>query len=357
MDISIKPNPACASQATRNQILAAPGFGKFFTDHMVSVSWTQGQGWHDAQVMPYGPIAMDPASAVLHYAQEIFEGLKAYRHADGSIWSFRPQANARRFNRSAARLAMPEVPEGLFLDAIRELVKIDADWVPGGGENSMYLRPFMFASEAFLGVRPANEYKFMVIASPVGAYFSGGVKPVKIWLSSNYARAAFGGTGAAKCGGNYAAGLLAQMEASAHGCEQVCFVDATEHKWIEELGGMNLYFVFKDGTLVTPPTQGTILEGITRGSLLALAGEQGLKPVERPISVDEWRAGVSSGAITEVFACGTAAVITPVGKLVWEGGAVGDEQMGETTLRLRNALLDIQYGRAPDPHGWMTRLC
>lgn len=357
MDISIKPNPACASQATRNQILAAPGFGKFFTDHMVSVSWTQGQGWHDAQVMPYGPIAMDPASAVLHYAQEIFEGLKAYRHADGSIWSFRPQANARRFNRSAARLAMPEVPEDLFLDAIRELVKIDADWVPGGGENSMYLRPFMFASEAFLGVRPANEYKFMVIASPVGAYFSGGVKPVKIWLSSNYARAAFGGTGAAKCGGNYAAGLLAQMEASAHGCEQVCFVDATEHKWVEELGGMNLYFVFKDGTLVTPPTQGTILEGITRASLMALAGEQGLKPIERPVSVDEWRAGVSSGAITEVFACGTAAVITPVGKLVWEGGAVGDEQMGETTLRLRNALLDIQYGRVPDPHGWMTRLC
>ena len=221
MEISIKPNPACASQEARNQILAAPGFGKFFTDHMVSATWSQGRGWHDAQVMPYGPIAMDPASAVLHYAQEIFEGLKAYRHADGSVWSFRPQANAQRFNRSAARLAMPEVPEALFLDSIRELVKIDAAWVPGGGENSMYLRPFMFASEAFLGVRPANEYKFMVIASPVGAYFSGGVKPVKIWLSSNYARAAFGGTGAAKCGGNYAAGLLAQMEASERGCEQV----------------------------------------------------------------------------------------------------------------------------------------
>ncbi len=357
MEISFKPNPNCATQAQRNQILAAPGFGKHFSDHMVSVAWSEGRGWHDAQVMPYGPILLDPASAVLHYAQEIFEGLKAYRHADGSIWSFRPQANAQRFQRSATRLAMPHVPEDLFLDAIKALVKTDAAWVPTGGENSMYLRPFMFASEAFLGVRPAHEYRFMVIASPVGAYFSGGVKPVKIWLSSNYARAAFGGTGAAKCGGNYAAGLVAQMEASANGCDQVCFVDANEHKWIEELGGMNLYFVFKDGTLVTPPTRGTILEGITRASLNKLAAEKGLKPVERPISIDEWREGVRTGTISEVFACGTAAVITPIGKLVWEGGSVGDEKVGETTLMLRNALLDIQYGRAPDPHGWMQKLC
>ncbi len=357
MEISFKPNPNCATQAQRNQILAAPGFGKHFSDHMVSVTWSEGRGWHDAQVMPYGPILLDPASAVLHYAQEIFEGLKAYRHADGSIWSFRPQANAQRFQRSATRLAMPHVPEDLFLDAIKALVKTDAAWVPTGGENSMYLRPFMFASEAFLGVRPAHEYRFMVIASPVGAYFSGGVKPVKIWLSSNYARAAFGGTGAAKCGGNYAAGLVAQMEASANGCDQVCFVDANEHKWIEELGGMNLYFVFKDGTLVTPPTRGTILEGITRASLNKLAAEKGLKPVERPISIDEWREGVRTGTISEVFACGTAAVITPIGKLVWEGGSVGDEKVGETTLMLRNALLDIQYGRAPDPHGWMQKLC
>ena len=357
MEISFKPNPNCATQDQRNHILAAPGFGKHFSDHMVSVTWSEGRGWHDAQVMPYGPILLDPASAVLHYAQEIFEGLKAYRHADGSIWSFRPQANAQRFQRSATRLAMPHVPEDLFLDAIKALVKTDAAWVPTGGENSMYLRPFMFASEAFLGVRPAHEYRFMVIASPVGAYFSGGVKPVKIWLSSNYARAAFGGTGAAKCGGNYAAGLVAQMEASANGCDQVCFVDANEHKWIEELGGMNLYFVFKDGSLVTPPTRGTILEGITRASLNKLAAEKGLKPVERPISIDEWREGVRTGTISEVFACGTAAVITPIGKLVWEGGSVGDEKVGETTLMLRNALLDIQYGRAPDPHGWMQKLC
>jgi branched-chain amino acid aminotransferase len=356
MEISIKPNPACATQEKRKQIMAAPGFGKYFSDHMVSVTWTQDIGWHDAQVMPYGPIAMDPAAAVLHYAQEIFEGMKAYRHADGSVWSFRPQANAQRFNRSATRLAMPHVPEDLFLDSIKALVKTDEAWVPSGGEVSMYIRPFMFASEAFLGVRPANEYRFMVIASPVGAYFAGGVKPVKIWLSSNYARAAFGGTGAAKCGGNYAAGLLAQMEASEHGCDQVCFVDANEHKWIEELGGMNLYFVFKDGSLVTPPTRGTILEGITRASLNKLAAEKGLNPIERPISIDEWREGVKTGNITEVFACGTAAVITPIGNLVWDGGEVGDEKVGATTLMLRNALLDIQYGRAADPHGWMQRL-
>ncbi len=360
MNLEIISNKNAASPADREKILAAPGFGKFFTDHMVSVTWTADGGWGAAQVVPYGPIAMDPASAVLHYAQEIFEGMKAYRHANDTIWSFRPQANAERFNRSAARLAMPSIPEELFLDSIKALVNADAAWVPSGGEKSLYLRPFMFASEAFLGVRPANEYKFMVIASPVSAYFSGGVKPVKIWLSANYARAAAGGTGSAKCGGNYAAGLLAQMEASQHGCDQVCFVDASEQKWIEELGGMNLYFVQKDGSLVTPPTSGTILEGITRASLLQLASEMGLKPQERPVSITEWREGIANGAITEVFACGTAAVITPVGQLVWadKNGdqRVGSDTVGETTLRLRNALLDIQYGRVADTHGWMTRL-
>jgi branched-chain amino acid aminotransferase len=360
MNIAIKLNDKALSTQDRQKILDAPGFGKHFSDHMAMINWTAGKGWHDAQVMPYGPIAMDPASAVLHYAQEIFEGMKAYRHADDSIWSFRPSANAQRFNRSAARLAMPSMPEELFVETIKALVKTDAAWVPSGGEKSMYLRPFMFASEAFLGVRPANEYKFMVIASPVGAYFSGGVKPVKIWLSQNYVRAAIGGTGSAKCGGNYAAGLLAQMEASEHGCDQVCFVDAKEQKWVEELGGMNLYFVLKDGSIVTPPTSGTILEGITRISLLTLAKELGLNPVERPVSIDEWREGVENGSITEVFACGTAAVITPVGQLVWadkgEKHSVGNDSVGATTLKLRNALLDVQYGRTPDIHGWMMRL-
>jgi branched-chain amino acid aminotransferase len=349
-----RANPTAPER--RAEILAAPGFGKFFTDHMVQVTWTTETGWHDAEVLPYGPISLDPAAAVLHYAQEIFEGMKAYRHDDGSVWTFRPHANAARFNRSAARLALPMLPEDDFVDAIERLVKIDVEWVPTGGENSLYLRPFMFASESFLGVRPAAEVRFMVIASPVGPYFSGGVKPVKIWLSANYTRAALGGTGAAKCGGNYAAGLAAQLEASANGCDQVCFVDAVEHRWVEELGGMNMYFVHADGRLTTPPVSGTILEGITRASILELAKELGLSPEERPISVDEWREGVTSGEIREVFACGTAAVVTPVGKLLWEGGEVGTEAAGEMTLRIRKSLIDVQYGRAEDSHGWMHQL-
>ena len=356
MNFITTPNTRARSTLQRADILANPGFGKFFTDHMLSITWTAGVGWHDARIEPYGPIAMDPACSVLHYAQEIFEGMKAYRHADGSIWSFRPTANAARFNRSATRLALPTMPEELFMQALKSFVEVDAAWVPDGGEKSLYLRPFMFASEAFLGVRAAHECRFMIIGSPVGPYFSGGVKPVSIWLSSNYTRAALGGTGAAKCGGNYAAGLVAQIEASQHGCDQVCFVDAHERRWIEELGGMNIYFVHADGTLVTPATSGTILEGITRSSILQLGGELGLKVQERNVDVDEWREGVKSGAITEVFACGTAAVVTPVGRLVWDGGEVGNGTIGKTTLQIRGKLMDIQYGRAADTHGWMQRL-
>jgi branched-chain amino acid aminotransferase len=340
----------------RAEILAAPGFGKYFTDHMVGATWTPGEGWHDGRIEPYGPIRLDPAAAVLHYAQEIFEGLKAYRHPDGSVWAFRPEANGERFNRSARRLALPELPVEDFLASLDLLVRTDLDWVPGGGENCLYLRPFMFAAESFLGVRPANDVRYLVIASPVGSYFSGGVKPVSIWLSTNYTRAAVGGTGAAKCGGNYASSLAAQVEASAHGCEQVCFLDAVERRWVEELGGMNLYFVFADGRLVTPEL-GTILEGVTRSSILTLAKEQGLDVEERRISIDEWRDGVASGAISEVFACGTAAVITPVGRLVWDGGElVTPQATGEVSMKLRNTLVDVQYGRAEDTHGWLRRL-
>ena len=347
-------NPASAERVAA--VHANPGFGKFFTDHMLSITWTAEDGWHDHRIEPYGPIPMDPATSVLHYAQEIFEGLKAYRHADGSIWTFRPTANASRFNRSATRLALPNLPEATFVAALEAFVQLDQRWVPNGGEDSLYLRPFMFASEVFLGVRPSTEARFMVIASPVGPYFSGGVKPVSIWLSSNYTRAAAGGTGVAKCGGNYAAGLAAQIEASAHGCDQVCFVDAAEHRWVEELGGMNLYFVRANGELVTPPTSGTILEGVTRSSILQLATELGLTPVERPISIDEWRTGVASGDIREVFACGTAAVVTPVGRLVWEGGEIGDSTAGEMTMRIRDSLVGVQYGRKPDTHNWLHRL-
>ncbi|MFN8077075.1 MAG: branched-chain amino acid aminotransferase [Kineosporiaceae bacterium] len=342
----------------RAEILAAPGFGKFFTDHMVTAVWTKADGWGDAVVQPYGPIQISPAAAVLHYAQEIFEGLKAYRHPDGSIWSFRPEANGERLNRSAARLALPALPVEDFLGSIDALVRADAAWVPGGEEEqSLYLRPFMFASEAFLGVRPAAEVTYSLIACPVGAYFHGGIKPVDLWLSTTYTRAARGGTGAAKCGGNYAASLAAMIEAGEHGCDQVCFLDAVEGRWVEELGGMNIYFVHRDGRLVTPEVSGTILEGVTRSSILTLAKEQGLHVEERRVDIDEWRRGVESGDITEVFACGTAAVITPVGTLKWDGGQVGSgEGEREVTFALRKALVDIQYGRAEDRHGWLRRL-
>jgi len=354
----LTPSASPVADERRAEILAAPGFGRFFTDHMATATWTTDGGWRDAGVVPYGPLVLDPAAAVLHYAQEVFEGLKAYRHADGSVWTFRPEANAARMARSARRLALPEVPEEMFLAAIAELVAADQAWVPTGGESSLYLRPFMVATEAFLGVRSAREVKFMVIASPAGAYFPGGVEPVSIWLSQDYTRAALGGTGSAKCGGNYAASLAAQEEAQAHGCDQVCFLDAGEHRYVEELGGMNLYFVHDDGGIVTPELTGTILEGITRLSIMDLAEDLGHEVTERRISIDEWREGVASGRITEVFACGTAAAVTPVGKLVSPDGELshGTGAAGEVTMAIRGALLDIQYGRAQDTHGWLTRL-
>jgi branched-chain amino acid aminotransferase len=358
MEFSESRRPVLTPDARREEILAAPGFGKHFTDHMITATWTAGQGWHDAGLVPYGPIQLDPAAAVLHYAQEIFEGLKAYRHADGSIWAFRPEANAERMARSARRLALPELPVEDFIASIELLVRTDAAWVPSAEESSLYLRPFMYASEAFLGVRPAHEVTYLLIASPVAAYFAGGVRPVSIWLSTQYTRAARGGTGAAKCGGNYAASLAPMVEAAERGCEQVCFLDAIEQTWVEELGGMNVYFVRADGTLVTPETSGTILEGVTRSSILQLGKELGLNIEERRVSIDEWRDGVASGEITEVFACGTAAVITPVGRLVWEDGEVGDvtAPTGPVTSQIRSRLVDVQYGRAEDTHGWMRRL-
>jgi branched-chain amino acid aminotransferase len=296
---------------------------------------------------------------VFHYAQTIFEGMKAYRHPDDSIHLFRPEANATRFAKSAHRLALPELPEEAFLDSLHKLVEIDKAWVPAGGETSLYLRPFMFGSDPFLGVRPSAQVTYCAIASPAGSYFAKGVKPVRIWLSEEYTRAAPGGTGAAKTGGNYASSLLAQAEAIENGCDQVAFLDAVEKKWIEELGGMNLYFVLDDNSVVTPELSGTILEGITRDSILKLVTDLGYNVVERKISVDEWREGAASGAIREVFACGTAAVITPVASLKWNGGEVqvADGNGGPITGAVRSALLDVQYGRAKDPHNWMTKVC
>src|SRR6476646_7354182 len=316
-------NPTASSEERRAAIHANPGFGVFFTDHMVRSVWTKAGGWGEGRVEPYGPIQLMPSAAVLHYAQEIFEGLKAYRHPDGSVWSFRPEANAERMQRSARRLALPELSTDDFVASLKALVEVDQAWVPayGTGETSLYLRPFMYASEAFLGVRPAAEVTYSVIASPAGAYFSGGIKPVTLWLSTDYARAGEGGTGAAKGGGNYASSLAGQLEGIEHGCDQAVFLDSSTHTYIEELGGMNLFFVTKDGHLVTPELTGTILEGVTRSSVLALAKEMGLEPEERRIPIQEWKDGAASGEIVEIFACGTAAVITPVGELRWAGGS------------------------------------
>ena len=355
----VQQSATARSEAERAAVLANPGFGATFTDHMVTARWTPDGGWHDAGVVPYAPLQLDPATAVLHYAQAIFEGFKAYRHDDGSVWTFRPDANGRRFARSARRLALPELPVEDFVAAADALITADQAWVPTGGEKSLYLRPFMFAAETFLGVRPARDVLFVVIASPAGAYFAKGVRPVSIWLSTEYTRAAPGGTGAAKCAGNYAASLAAQQEAVAHGCDQVCFLDAVERKYVEELGGMNLYFVMDDDSIVTPELTGTILEGITRESILTLAAELGHKVEERKIAIEEWREGVTSGRIREVFACGTAAVVTPLGRLAWEGGEVvmsEDDEVGPVTQRIRRALLDLQHGRAEDTHGWLHRV-
>jgi branched-chain amino acid aminotransferase len=339
-------------------ILANPGFGQYFTDHMVTARWSPDAGWHDSGVAPYGPLTLDPATAVFHYAQEIFEGLKAYRHDDGSIWAFRPEANAERMVRSSHRLALPALDPGDFVAAVEALVRVDQRWVPdGAGEKSLYLRPFMIATDRFLGVRPAEHVTFMVIASPAGAYFKRGPLPVSLWLTTEYTRAGRGGMGAAKTGGNYASSLVAQREASSHGCDQVVFLDAQELTYVEELGGMNMYFVYADGRIVTPEL-GTILEGITRSSIIDLAGKMGHQVEERKVSIDEWRDGVTHGEITEVFACGTAAVVTPVGRLSWDGGSTPEvTEAGEVTMAIRKALVDIQYGRADDTFGWMRRIC
>lgn len=357
LTFAVTRNESAVSDADRAAILANPGFGKTFTDHMVDVCWSEHGGWHRPRVQPYGPIALDPAASVLHYGQEIFEGLKAYRHADGSIWSFRPDANARRMQASARRMALPELPEEYFIESLRQLVAVDGDWVPTAPETSLYLRPFMFAKEAFLGVRPAHKVAYYVIASPACAYFPGGVSPVSIWLSTEYSRAGKGGTGAAKTGGNYAASLVAQAEAAEHGCQQVLFLDSVEGRYLEELGGMNIVLVKRDGTLVTPQSA-SILPGITRDSVLHLAEDRGHTVERRQVSIDEWREGVANGDIVEAFACGTAAVITPIGMISARDFTIGsaDAEPGELTMSLREELTDIQYGRRPDPHDWMLRL-
>ncbi|QHI95096.1 branched-chain amino acid aminotransferase [Aristophania vespae] len=345
------PNPI--SQERRQALLQDPKFGRVFTDHMAVIRYNDEKGWHDAKVTPRQPLPIDPASTVLHYGQEIFEGLKAYRGEDGRPLLFRPQANAARFAASARRLAMAELPENLFLGAIEALLKLDHEWIPSGEGQSLYLRPFMIANEVFLGVKPATEYLFVLLACPVGAYFGSGCVPV--WVTETYSRAAPGGTGEAKCGGNYAASLVAQMEAKEKGCEQVLFLDAVEKRYIDEMGGMNVMFVRRDGTVVTPPLSGTILRGITRDSLLKLGRHLGISMVEEKLSIDDVFAQAQSGEITEAFACGTAAVISPIGVLKRPSAIAqfGDgKNPGPVTLRLREALTTLQRGQSEDPFGW-----
>lgn len=360
-DFARHPTGSPLPDDRRAEILANPGFGRHFTDHMVSIQWQRDRGWFDPELVPYGPISLDPATNFIHYGQAIFEGMKAYRHDDGKVRTFRPLQNAQRFRRSARRLAMAELPEELFVDSLSVLVRADQAWVPSDAEKSLYLRPFMFSTEVGLGVKPADEYRYLLIASPAGAYFPRGVHPVSVWLTPDYVRAAVGGTGEAKCAGNYAASLIAQAEASDHDCDQVVWLDARERRWIEEMGGMNLFFVFGTGDgarLATPPLSGSLLPGVTRDSLLIVAADLGIPAREEPISVDQWQQGCASGEISEVFACGTAAVITPVGQVRSRQGAwvVGDGTAGPLTMRLREALLGIQSGTAPDTHGWMRAL-
>ncbi len=355
---AVEPNANPVAPAERTARLQDPGFGKVFTDHMVMIRYSDERGWYDAKVTARAPLTLDPATAVFHYAQEIFEGLKAYKLGDGSMAMFRPEANAARFNASAQRLAMPEMPEELFIESCRALVEIDKDWFPSMEGGSLYLRPFMIASEPFLGVKPSSEYIYMVIAASSANYFKSGAPAVSLWVSQDYSRAGPGGTGAAKCGGNYASSLVAQAEAIKRGHDQVIFLDTRENRWIEELGGMNVFFVFDDGSLQTPPLNGTILPGITRNSLLALAREEGLVVREEHYAIDQWEADVKSGRLVEAFACGTAAVVTPIGKVSWTDGGftVGAGGPGQLTSRLKDRLVAIQRGTADDTHGWVMRV-
>lgn len=364
IEFEIRPAARLRPAGEREAILTAPGFGQVFTDHMITLHWTAGRGWHDGRLEPYAPFTLDPSSSVFHYGQEFFEGMKAYRQDGGSIALFRPEANAARFNRSAERMAMPSLPPETFVHALELLVTQDRDWVPSGLGNSLYLRPFMIATQRGLGfTHPSDSYLFCVIASPATAYFGPVPRALTVWLSEDYTRAARGGTGAAKTGGNYAGAFAAARQAAAEGCDQVVWLDATEHAWIEEMGGMNQFFVYAPPgappRISTPPLTGTLLPGVTRDSLLTLAPLLGIAADEERISTGQWRDRCATGELTESFACGTAAVIAPIGTVRSPAGqwSVGDGEAGPTTLRLRDELLGIQYGHRPDPFGWLHKVC
>ena len=329
-------------------------FGRNFTDHMFTMEFTSAAGWQNPRIKPYQPLVLDPSASVFHYGQEVFEGQKAYKSRKGEILMFRPRENARRLNRSLHRLCMPEIPEDDILEAECELLRVEERWIPDVKGASLYIRPTVIGTEAALGVKPSDQYLFYIILSPVGAYFKEGFNPVGLWVSETYSRAGSGGTGEAKTGGNYAGSMLATLEATQKGYSQVLWLDACEHRFVEEVGAMNIFFIV-DGKLVTPALGGTILRGITRMSVLELAPTLGIQVEERRISIDEVVAGIVSGKVSEVFGAGTAAVISPVGKIVFRGKdyVVNGNQTGPWAKKFFDTLTGIQYGELADKHGWV----
>ncbi|WP_027088734.1 branched-chain amino acid aminotransferase [Thomasclavelia saccharogumia] len=353
MEIKIERAQTLKEKPDQNNL----GFGNYFTDHMFVMDYTEGKGWHDARIVPYGPIAMDPATMVLHYAQETFEGLKAYRDPQGNITLFRPEMNARRMINSNKRICMAELPEEMFVEAVEAIVKYEQDWIPTAKDTSLYIRPFMFASEAGVGVHPAKTYKFVIILSPVGNYYPEGVNPVKIWVEDEYVRAVKGGTGFTKCGGNYAASIAAQVKAEAHGYTQVLWLDGVHRKYVEEVGTMNVMFLI-DNTIVTAPLEGSVLPGVTRDSIIHILKDWGYKVEERELSIDELMEAGRNGKLTEAFGTGTAAVISPVGQLYYKGEEVviNNFKTGELTQKLYDTLTGIQWGRLEDKYGWVRHI-
>lgn len=356
MEISILPLP---KEKMKNKVTdeSTLGFGRVFTDRMFLAEWKPDLEWHAARIQPYAPFTLDPSTLVFHYAQEIFEGLKAYVWENGNIALFRPEKNARRFNQSAERLCMPQVPEEFFLKAISELVLLEREWIPKSLGTSLYIRPTMIAVEPVLGVKPSSHYYFYIILSPVGAYYHGGFKPVKIWIETQYIRSAIGGTGEAKTGANYAASLKATAEAKAKGYDQVLWLDAVERRYVEEVGAMNMFFIKRD-TVMTPILDGSILNGVTRDCVIQLAKSFGYYVKEVKIDVEELVADVESGNIQEAFGSGTAAVITPVGRLGYKNRSfqVGDGQVGPLTQKMYDTITQIQYGKTEDLFGWVQSI-
>ena len=333
------------------------GFGKFFTDHMFMMDWTEGEGWHDARIVPFGPIALHPASTVLHYGSEIFEGLKAYRRADGKVQLFRPIENIRRMNNSAERMCLPQIPEDMALEALTEFVKIEQKWTPSAPGTSLYLRPFMYGNDESLGVHAVHNATYVIIASPVGSYYKEGINPVKIMIETEDVRAVRGGTGEAKCGGNYAASNRAGKRAADQGYSQVLWLDGVHRKYIEEVGAMNVMFKI-DGEIVTPALSGSILPGITRKSIIEVLKGKGYTVSERLLSIDELKEAMANGTLEEAWGCGTAAVVSPIGELSYEGVQypVNGGRIGEVTQMLYDTLTGIQWGKIDDPYGWTVQL-